>query len=121
MEEKKIMIADDAVFMRKMIRNTLSEAGYKNFLEAPDGEAAVKLYKEEKPDLTFLDVTMPIKNGLDTLKEIMAFDSEAKVIMCSAIGQDGVIMEAIQTGAMEFIIKPFKKDQLIDITRGLIG
>jgi len=121
MNNELIMIADDAAFMRKMIRSTLTSVGYTNFIEAPNGKEAVKLFAAENPDLVFLDVTMPEMNGLEALKRIMAISPEAKVIMCSAIGQDGTVMEAVRNGACEFIVKPFKKDQLIDIVTNLLG
>ncbi|MDD3164325.1 MAG: response regulator [Oscillospiraceae bacterium] len=121
MDEKVILIADDAVFMRKMIRSTLESAGYTKFLEAKNGNEAIALYQESGADLIFLDVTMPDKDGLQVLKEIMAMRPDAKVVMCSAIGQDGTIMDAIRSGASEFIIKPFKRDQVIDVVSSLLG
>jgi two-component system chemotaxis response regulator CheY len=121
MSDKRIMIADDAAFMRKLIASTLAGAGYEHFIEARNGEEAVSLFASEKPDLVLLDVTMPEMDGLEALKKIMAISPSAKVIMCSAIGQDGTIMEAIRCGASEFIVKPFKKDQLIDLVVSLLG
>jgi two-component system chemotaxis response regulator CheY len=115
MKDQLILIADDAAFMRKMIRSTLTANGYSNFIEASNGAEAVKLFAAQNPDLVFLDVTMPEMDGLEALKRIMAITPSAKVVMCSAIGQEGTIMEAVQNGASEFIVKPFKKDQLIDI------
>ena len=120
MEEKVILIADDAAFMRKLIKTALKTAGITRFLEAKSGQEAVDIYAEQRPDLVMMDVTMPDKDGLAALKEIMEMDPEAKVVMCSAIGQDGTIMEAIQTGASEFIVKPFKSDQVTEIVLGLL-
>lgn len=121
MTDKLILIADDAAFMRKLIRSTLTSAGYTNFIEAQNGAEAVKLYAAENPDLVLLDVTMPEMDGLEALKRIMAISPSAKVIMCSAIGQDGTIMEAVRSGASEFIVKPFKKEQLSDMVINLLG
>jgi len=121
MKDKLILIADDAAFMRKLIRSTLSSVGYTNFIEAANGQEAVKLFASENPDLVLMDVTMPEMDGLEALKRIMAISPEAKVIMCSAIGQDGTIMEAVRSGASEFIVKPFKKDQLADMVTDLLG
>lgn len=121
MKEKTILIADDAAFMRKMIRSTLTAAGYSSFIEAKNGAEAVKLFASEDPDLVMLDVTMPEMDGLEALKRIIAISPTAKVIMCSAIGQDGTIMEAVRSGASDFIVKPFKKEQLADMVTNLLG
>jgi Response regulator containing CheY-like receiver, AAA-type ATPase, and DNA-binding domains len=121
MSEKLILIADDAAFMRKMIRSTLTSAGYSNFIEAANGAEAVKLFAAENPDLVLLDVTMPEMDGLEALKRILAISPDAKVIMCSAIGQDATIMEAVRSGASEFIVKPFKKEQLSEMVINLLG
>ncbi len=121
MNDKLILIADDAAFMRKLIRSTLTAAGYSNFIEAKNGTEAVRLFSSENPDLVLLDVTMPEMDGLEALKRIMAISPSAKVVMCSAIGQDGTIMEAIRNGASEFIVKPFKKEQLSDMVTNLLG
>ena len=121
MSDKLILIADDAAFMRKMIRSTLASAGYTRFIEAPNGAEAVKLFASENPDLVLLDVTMPEMDGLEALKRIVAISPAAKVIMCSAIGQDATIMEAVRSGAREFIVKPFKKEQLSEMVAGLLG
>jgi len=119
--DKLILIADDAAFMRKLIRSTLTAAGYSNFIEARNGAEAVKLFASENPELVLLDVTMPEMDGLEALKRIMAISPSARVVMCSAIGQDGTIMEAIRSGASEFIVKPFKKEQLVDLVANLLG
>lgn len=109
----KILIVDDAGFMRKMVQTHLSKAGYTDFLEGEDGLKAVELYKENKPDLVIMDITMPNMDGIEALGNIMAFDSNAKVIMCSAMGQETMVMEAIKLGALDFIVKPFKADRII--------
>lgn len=114
MDNKKVLVADDAAFMRKMIRMTLSEAGLDDIIEAKDGEEAVSLYKEHKPDLVLLDITMAGKNGIEALAEIMEADPQAKVIMCTAIGQQQTVMEALGLGAQDYVIKPFQKDKLLE-------
>lgn len=120
MDNVVVLIADDAAFMRKMLRMALTEAGLTEFLEAPDGQAAIDLYKEHHPSLVLLDITMVGKTGLEALKEIIEYDPEAKVVMCSAIGQETVIMEAIRMGAIDYIIKPFQKDKLIEVVQNLL-
>ena len=109
----KILIVDDAAFMRMMIKDTLQKNGYSNFIEASDGEQAVQLYKAEKPALVLMDITMPNKNGLEALKEIKEFDPKATIVMCSAMGQESMVVEAIRHGAKDFIVKPFKEDYVI--------
>lgn len=109
----KIMLVDDAGFMRMMIKNYLSKAGYTNFVEGEDGQRAVELYQQEKPDLVIMDITMPNMNGIDALREIKKIDSGAKVIMCSAMGQESMVMDAITLGAIDFIVKPFKQDRIV--------
>lgn len=110
--EKKIMIVDDAVFMRMTIRKTLEKAGYADILEAADGDEAIALYRKENPDLVLLDITMPGKSGIEVLDEIIKYDPKAKVVMCSAVGQEMMIQKAIGCGAQEFIVKPFKREEL---------
>lgn len=119
--EGKILIVDDAAFMRMMIKDTLKNNGYENFIEAADGELAVQMYKAEKPDLVIMDITMPNKNGLDALKEIRQIDPNAKIIMCSAMGQESMVVEAIRNGAKDFIVKPFKADRILKTVQGIIG
>ena len=114
MEDKLVLVADDAAFMRKMIRMTLSEVGLDNIVEANDGEEAVALFKEKSPDLVLLDITMAKKDGITALSEIMEADPSAKVIMCTAIGQQQTVMEALSLGAVDYVIKPFQKDKLLE-------
>ncbi|HCC01443.1 MAG TPA: two-component system response regulator [Ruminococcaceae bacterium] len=109
----KIMLVDDAGFMRMMIKNYLSKAGYTNFVECEDGQHAVEHYPQEKPDLVIMDITMPNMNGIDALREIKKIDANAKVIMCSAMGQESMVMDAITLGAIDFIVKPFKQDRIV--------
>ena len=119
--DNKILIVDDAAFMRMMIKDTLKKNGYENLLEASDGEIAVQTYKTEKPDLVILDITMPNKNGLDALKEIIQIDPEAKIVMCSAMGQESMVVEAIRSGARDFIVKPFKAERVLKTVQGILG
>ena len=121
MDDKLILVVDDAAFMRRMVRMTLSEAGMTNIVEAKDGFEAVKIYKERHPDLVLLDITMTGENGLDALHDIMAYDPEAKIIMCTAIGQEQTIMEAISTGAVDYVVKPFQKDKLIETVQNVLS
>lgn len=109
----KILVVDDAGFMRKMVQTHLTKAGYTDFIEGEDGARAVELYKENKPDLVIMDITMPNMNGIDALREIKSYDADAKVVMCSAMGQEAMVMDAIKLGALDFIVKPFKADRIV--------
>jgi len=109
----KILVADDASFMRLMIRQVLAKKNYSDIIEADNGLAAVELYKQTRPDLTILDITMPEADGIEALSMILEFDPNAKVIMCSAVAQEKMVREALKRGALDFIIKPFRPDELI--------
>ena len=109
----KILIVDDAGFMRKMVQTHLSKAGYTDFLEGEDGLRAIELYRESKPDLVIMDITMPNLNGIEALRQIKQYDAEAKIVMCSAMGQEAMVMEAIKLGALDFIVKPFKAERIV--------
>ena len=115
----KILIVDDAAFMRMMIKETLKSSGYENIIEAADGDQAVQTYKTEKPDLVIMDITMPNKNGLEALKEIKEFDPKAVIVMCSAMGQESMVVEAIRNGAKDFIVKPFKSERIIKTVQNI--
>ena len=117
----KIMLVDDAAFMRMMLKNTLTQAGYTDLVEAEDGAKAVEVYSAEKPDLVFMDITMPNKDGLETLKEIKGMDPGATIVMCSAMGQQAMVIEAIQSGAKDFIVKPFQAERVIEAVKKVIG
>jgi two-component system chemotaxis response regulator CheY len=104
----RILIVDDAVFMRKMVKDALSAAGHEIVGEAANGLEAVARFQELKPDLTTLDITMPEKDGLAALADIMTLDPNARVIMCSALGQESKVMESIKLGARDFVVKPFQ-------------
>ena len=108
----KILIADDAAFMRMMVKDSLTKNGYTNIVEAADGEIACQLFKSENPDLVILDITMPNKTGIEALRDIKAMNASAKVIMCSAMGQEAMVVEAIKLGALDFIVKPFDMKEL---------
>ena len=109
-----VLIADDAAFMRMMLKNVLTEAGYVVVGEAENGAVAVWRYRELKPDLTTMDITMPEMDGLAALREIRAGDPAARVVMCSAMGQGSMVIESIQAGARDFIVKPFQPDRVLE-------
>jgi two-component system, chemotaxis family, chemotaxis protein CheY len=110
----RILVVDDAAFMRKMVTDALTEGGHEVIGEAGNGTEAVERYQTLKPDLTTLDITMPEKDGLSALKDIMALDPSAKVIMCSALGQESKVLESIKLGAKDFVVKPFQADRVLD-------
>lgn len=110
---KKVLIVDDAVFMRMKLKDILEKNGYQVVDEAQNGLEAIEKYKVTQPDLVTMDITMPEMDGVEALKEIKAFDSNAKVLMCSAMGQQSMVMDAIRAGAVDFIVKPFDSDRVI--------
>ncbi|WP_413381585.1 response regulator [Alkalihalobacillus sp. 1P02AB] len=118
---KNILIVDDAAFMRMMIKDILTKGGYNIVGEAADGVQAVEKYKELKPDLVTMDITMPEKDGIAALKEIKELDASAKVIMCSAMGQQSMVIDAIQAGAKDFIVKPFQSDRVLEAIKKTFG
>lgn len=110
---KRVLICDDALVMRMVIKKELDKmGGYEVVAEASDGEEAIELYKEYKPDVTTMDITMPKKSGIEALREIMAFDKNAKVVMVSAMGQEEWVKQSIIAGAKNFIVKPFTPEKL---------
>jgi two-component system chemotaxis response regulator CheY len=113
---KKILVVDDAMFMRAILRNILIPEGY-TIVEASNGNMAVERYKETLPDLVTLDITMPDMDGLEALKHLKRIDPGAKVIMCSAMGQQAMVLEAVASGAKDFIVKPFEKDRVLEAIR----
>ena len=119
--ENKILVVDDAAFMRMLIKGALNKNGYNNIIEAADGAAACEVYAAEKPDLVIMDITMPKKTGLDALKDIKASDPAAKVIMCSAMGQELIVVDALKFGALDFIVKPFKASRVIQTVKKYLG
>jgi len=117
----KVLIVDDAAFMRMMIKDILEKNGFEVLGEANNGIKAVELYKKEKPDVVTMDITMPDMDGIEAVKEIKAFDPSAKVIMCSAMGQQTMVMDAIRAGARDFIVKPFQPDRVLEAIRKVVG
>ncbi|MBP1991327.1 response regulator [Paenibacillus eucommiae] len=117
----RILIVDDAAFMRMMIRDILSKNGYEVCGEANDGAQAIEKFKELKPDLITMDITMPEMDGIHALKEIKKIEPNAKVIMCSAMGQQAMVIDAIQAGAKDFIVKPFQADRVIEAIKKTLG
>jgi two-component system chemotaxis response regulator CheY len=109
---KRVLVVDDAIFMRMKLKDILEKNGFEVVAEAQNGVEAIEKYKAEKPDLVTMDITMPEMDGISALKEIKKIDSSAKVIMCSAMGQQSMVMEAIQSGAIDFIVKPFDVDRV---------
>ena len=118
---KRILIADDAAFMRMMLKDILTKGGYEIAGEAADGNEALAKYKELKPDLFTMDITMPNCDGIQSLKQIKAADSNANVVMCSAMGQQAMVIEAIQSGAKDFIVKPFQADRVLEAIKKILG
>lgn len=110
----KILIVDDAAFMRMMIKDILSKNGFDVVGEAADGLQAIEKFKETQPDLVTMDITMPEMDGITALKEIKQINPSAKVIMCSAMGQQAMVIDAIQAGARDFIVKPFQADRVLE-------
>lgn len=118
---KNILVVDDAAFMRMMIKDILTKNGYNVVGEAENGIKACDKYAELKPDLVLMDITMPEMDGIAALKKIKAYDPGAMVIMCSAMGQQAMVIEAIQGGAKDFIVKPFQADRVIEAVKKVVG
>ena len=118
---KKIMLVDDAAFMRMMIKDTLQKNGYTEIVEAGNGEQALATYAAEKPDLVLMDITMPVMDGLEALRRLREMDSSARVVMCSAMGQETMVVDALKLGAKDFIVKPFKPDRIMRTVNSILG
>ena len=118
---KNILICDDAAFMRMMIKDILTKDGYNIAGEAENGVKAVEKYSETKPDLVLMDITMPEMDGIQALKKIKEADANACVIMCSAMGQQAMVIEAIQSGAKDFIVKPFQAERVLEAVKKVVG
>ena len=112
-----ILVVDDALFMRTTLKKVLTEAGFTVMGEAENGQVAVARYQELRPDVVMMDITMPIMDGLAALKEIKKLAPQAVVIMCTAIGQESSVMDAIKSGAKDYIIKPFKPDKVTEAVK----
>lgn len=117
----RVLVVDDAAFMRMMVKDILSKNGYDVVGEAENGMKAVEKYQELHPDLTTMDITMPEMDGISAVKAIRKIDPNAKIIMCSAMGQQAMVIEAIQAGARDFIVKPFQADRVLEAVRKAVG
>jgi two-component system, chemotaxis family, chemotaxis protein CheY len=116
-----ILVVDDAAFMRMMIKDTLSKNGFVISGEAENGAKAVERYKEVSPELVIMDITMPEMDGIQAVKEIKKINGNAKIIMCSAMGQQAMVIEAIQAGAKDFIVKPFQQERILEAVKKVLG
>lgn len=117
----KVLICDDSILARKQIKDCIAIVGSPTILEASDGESAIQIYKEEKPDLVFLDIVMPKKDGNIAIEEIMDFDKEAKIVIVSSVGTQSQLKCALECGAVDFIQKPINKIQIIDAVNKYLG
>lgn len=116
----RVLVVDDAAFMRKMLSDTLAKAGHEVVGEAVNGQEGVDQFRALRPDLTTLDITMPEVDGLSALRQILSFDPTARVIMCSALGQESKVLESVKSGAKDFIVKPFNIDRVVEaVTKAL--
>lgn len=117
----KVLVVDDAAFMRMMIKDILRKGGYEVIGEAEDGGKAVEKYKELHPDLVTMDITMPDMDGITAVKEIKKLDPNALIIMCSAMGQQAMVIDAIQAGAKDFVVKPFQPERVLEAVRKVLS
>ncbi|HEY3333097.1 MAG TPA: response regulator [Capsulimonadaceae bacterium] len=118
---KRILISDDALFMRTMLRSILEGSGYEVVDEAANGEEAVAKYDQHSPDLVMMDITMPVMDGISAVKAIKAKDPSCKIIMCTAMGQKEMVLDAIKSGAKDYIVKPFQAPRVLQSVEKLIG
>jgi two-component system, chemotaxis family, chemotaxis protein CheY len=118
---KKVLVVDDAIFMRNMIKDIFSGGGFEIVGEAANGLEAVEKYKELKPDLITMDIVMPFRSGIEATREIVKEDPKAVIVMCSALGQESLVMEAIEAGASDFIVKPFKSEDVLAVVKKVLG
>ncbi|MBA2685407.1 MAG: response regulator [Gemmatimonadaceae bacterium] len=116
-----VLICDDAVFMRTMISDILEESGYEIVGQAETGVQAIEQYKNLRPDLVTMDIVMPDMGGIDAVREITSFDANAKILMCSAMGQQALVVEAIQAGAKDFVVKPFQPSRVLEAVQRVLG
>jgi len=117
----RVLVVDDAIFMRKMISDILEGHGMEIVGEADNGQLAVEKYKELNPDLVTMDIIMPEMNGIDSVREIMAVDPQARIVMCSALGQQALVQDALAAGAKDFLIKPFNPSRVIEVVTKILG
>ena len=116
-----VLVCDDAIFMRTMISDILSQAGFEIIGEAETGVQAVERYDQLKPDLVTMDIVMPDMGGIEAVREICQRDPEAKILMCSAMGQQALVVEAIQAGAKDFVVKPFQPSRVLEAVQRVLG
>lgn len=117
----RVLIADDAVMMRAMLRDILVDQGYEVVGEAANGVEAVEKFKELTPDLITMDIVMPLKSGIEATREIIDEDSGARIIMCSALGQESLVTEALEAGAADFIVKPFQAEDVLKVVKKVLA
>jgi two-component system, chemotaxis family, chemotaxis protein CheY len=117
----RVLVVDDAAFMRKLVGDALTNGGHEVVGEACNGVEAVERFEALRPDVTTLDITMPERDGLSALKEILVLDPSAKVVMCSALGQESKVLEALRGGARDFVVKPFQADRVVDAVTKAVG
>ncbi len=117
---RKVLIVDDALFMRNMLRDIFEEAGWQ-VVEVDSGEQAISCYREEQPDLVTMDIVMPGMGGISALESLLHHNPDARIVVCSALGQKNLIMEAISAGARDFIVKPFKSEQVIEVAERVVS
>lgn len=118
---KRVLITDDALFMRTTLKNILTKNGYEVVGEAANGRESVELYQKMRPDVVTMDITMPEMDGITAVKEIKKLDAGAKVIMCTAMGQKNMVLEAVAAGAKDFLVKPFQPDKVVEAIQKLVG
>jgi two-component system chemotaxis response regulator CheY len=116
-----VLVCDDALFMRTMVKDILTQAGFTVLGEAENGQQAVDQYKKLKPDLVTMDIIMPEMGGIEAVKKIMEGDPEARILMCSAMGQQALVLEAIQAGAKDFVVKPFQPSRVLEAVQRVLG
>jgi two-component system chemotaxis response regulator CheY len=118
---KRVLVVDDAIFMRNMIKDIFSGGGFEVVGEAANGLEAVEKYRELRPDLTTMDIIMPFRSGIDATRDIVKQDPKAVIVMCSALGQESLVMDAIEAGASDFIVKPFKSADVLNVVKKVLG
>jgi two-component system, chemotaxis family, chemotaxis protein CheY len=117
----RVLVVDDAVFMRRMVSDALSQGGHEIIGEAANGAEAIERFQELRPEVTTLDITMPELDGISALKKILEIDPAARVVMCSALGQESKVLESIKAGAKDFVVKPFQKERVLDAVGKALG
>ncbi len=118
---KRVLVVDDAIFMRNMIKDIFAGSGFEVVGEAANGLEAVEKFGQLRPDLTTMDIVMPFKSGIEATREIIRQDPRAVVVMCSALGQESLVMEALEAGARDYIVKPFKAEDVLAVVRKVLG